>query len=135
MEVGRIDVFIHDHDPTAGIDPGPAIGGEHARLLGVPRIHLLDRYHVEEPPGARLMVPHALYAGEARFLDLVPDHRGLHHRARDREIGWRPRGDRQRQNRIVAVIDAPDLDDRLLAGLAGVIAHELPERSFHLLRV
>src|SRR5258706_8263198 len=77
MQIGGIDVLIDDDHPAAGVNARPAIGRQHARLLRVPRIHLLDRHHVEEPPRARFVVPPALHARKPRFLDLVPDHRRL----------------------------------------------------------
>ena len=69
-------------------------------------------------------------AGEAGALDLVPDHAGLHHAFGEREVGRRLHRRGDRQDRIVAVIDALDVHQRLRARRRGVVAGELAERAF-----
>src|SRR4051812_6554102 len=86
---GGVDVLVDDDHPAADVVAGVAARGEQARLLRVPRVRLLDRDDVEQPPAARLVAPHALHAREAGFLDLVPDHGGLHHALRERIVGRR----------------------------------------------
>src|SRR4029077_4679052 len=42
VDVGRIDVLIHDNGPTITVGAGMAMWGAHAGLLGVPAVKLLD---------------------------------------------------------------------------------------------
>jgi hypothetical protein len=130
VDVGGIDVLVHRHDPATGIGAGLAIRSQHGRLLGVSWIHLLDGNDVEQTPGAGLVIPHALNAGKTGSLYLLPDHRRLDDPSRHGEVRRRPRGDRERHDRIVAMIDTPDLDDGLLACFARIVSHELAEWSF-----
>ena len=129
-DVRRIDILVNHHHPAPGIVAGVAVGRQHRRLGGVTRIHLLDRDHVEQPPGAGFMAPHALDAGDAGLFHLVPDHRRFNGGAGEGEVFRRARRHGQRQNRIIAVIDPAHPDHRLIGSVGRVIAHELPKWSF-----
>src|SRR5262249_56847950 len=60
----------------------------------------------------------------------VPDHAGLHHAFAEGEIGRRAHRRGDTEDRIVAVIDALDLHQWLLAWARSVITRELAEWSF-----
>src|SRR5262249_54177395 len=77
---------------------------------------------------AEFMHPHARDPGEARALDLVPDHAGFHHAFAEGEIRRWAHGRGDAEDWIVAVIDALHFDQRLLARTRGVISGELAER-------
>src|SRR5262249_2346130 len=130
IEIGRIDVGVDHHDPAARIVARVAAGHQHAGLLGVTRMQLLDRDYDEHADRACLMAPYALDAVEAGALDLVPDHARLHDALGERRVGRRPHRRRHGEDRIVAVIDTTHAHDRLIAHMARVIAGELAERSF-----
>ena len=70
-----------------------------------------------------------LTPGEPGGLDLVPDHAGLHDALGEGDVGRRPHRRGHGQDRVVAMIDAADAHDRLLAHVAGVVAGELAERT------
>src|SRR5205085_10340836 len=74
--------------------------------------------------------PHAGDTRKAGALDLVPDHAGLHHAVGEREIRGRPHRRGDRDDRVIAPIDAPHMHDRLLAWARRIVAGELPERAF-----
>src|SRR5262245_33991771 len=93
-------------------------------------ISLLDGDDVEHACAAEFVHPHAVDPGESRALDLVPDHSRLHHAFAEREVGRRAHRRGDAEDWIVAVVNAPDLDQRLLARTRGVITCELPEWSF-----
>src|SRR5260221_9962719 len=98
-----------------------------ARMAG---IGLLDGDDVEHARAAEFVHPHAGDAGQSRALDLAPDHAGLHHAFAEGEIRRRAHRRGDTEDRIVAVVDTLDLDQRLVARARGVITRELPERSF-----
>src|SRR5262249_20813710 len=85
---------------------------------------------VEHARATELVPPHAGDPGQSRSLDLVPDHAGLHHAFAEGEIGRRAHRRGDTEDRIVAVIDALDLHQRLLARARSVITRELAEWSF-----
>src|SRR4051812_6194493 len=93
-------------------------------------VGLLDRDDVEHACAAWLVHPDALHTGQARALDLVPDHSRLHDALRIRKVRGRHHRAREPEDRIVAMVDALDAYDRLLRATAGVVAGELAERTF-----
>ena len=97
-------------------------------LLGVATIALFDGDADQQARGSDLVRPHRFDVGHAGSLHVLANER----RARDGPIarqfvggaeGWASEDDR-----VVAVIDGLDIEDRLLADVAGVVAGPLTER-------
>src|SRR5262245_8829733 len=134
-QVGRIDILVDHDDEAPEIGGRLAAGRQQPRLARMAGIGLLDGDDVEHARAAEFVHPHAGDPGQARALDLVPDHAGLHHAFAEGEIGRRAHRRGDAEDRIVAIIDALDLHQRLLARARGVITRELAERSFLRLHV
>src|SRR5262245_4912360 len=129
-QVGRIDILVDHDDEAPEIGGRLAAGRQQPRLARMAGIGLLDSDDVEHARAAEFVHPHAGDPRQSRALDLVPDHAGFHHAFAEGEIGRRAHRRGDAEDRIVAVIDALDLHQRLLAWARGVIARELAERSF-----
>src|SRR5262249_59751840 len=93
-------------------------------------IGLPDGDDVEHARAAKFVHPYAGDPGQPCALDLVPDHARLHHAFAEGKIRRRTHRRGDAEDRIVAVIDALDFDQRLLARARGVIPSELAEWSF-----
>src|SRR5215471_15309326 len=98
-------------------------------LTCVARIGLLDGDDVEHAGAAEFVTPNPTHPRQARTLDLIPDHPGLHHALAEREVRRRTHRGGDAEHRIVAVINAPHPHHRLLAGARRVIAGKFAERS------
>ena len=109
-QVGRIDVVVDHDDEAPEIGRRLAAGGEQAGLAGMAGIGLLDGDDVEHARAAEFVHPHAGDAGQSGALDLVPDHAGLHHAFAEGEVRRRAHRRGDAEDRVVAVIDALDLD-------------------------
>src|SRR5260370_1351746 len=116
--------------PPSTVSAGVTIGGHHAGLSGVAGIALLDGNYVEQPAAARFMTPNAANIRNTRSLQLLPQQRGAHEAAHIVELAGRPRGRRAEDDRVVAMIEPLDLDNRFGTPRAGVVSGPLSERAF-----
>src|SRR6202035_6161164 len=98
-----------------------ATGGNQADLLRVARVRLLDGDDIEEAHRTGFVAPDALHAGNSRAFNGVPNHAGLYDGPAEGHVRRRAHGRGHREDGIVAMIDAPNADDGLLARRARVV--------------
>src|SRR4029077_14772780 len=65
IHVVNIDVVIDDDYISSQVSPGPALGSNHSRLLRMPGVTLLDRYHGKK---SSLIAGNASNVRHTRFL-------------------------------------------------------------------
>src|SRR5687768_905615 len=96
----------------------------------MPEVALLHRNDAEGASAARLMQPRAFHVGNAGAFERV-EQRGRAQETALEEVRMRRLlARRAREYRVVAVIDALDLDDGLVFRLARVVAVPLAEGPF-----
>ncbi len=104
-----------------------------AGLSGVARVALPDRHAVQQARGADLVAPHPGHVGHAGGGERLLDHRRAQHRAVAAHLVRSAAHRRHaQQDRVVAVVERLDLQDRFRVLAAGVIAGPLAERTLHL---
>src|ERR1051325_2792946 len=128
--VAGVDIFVHHDHVAAEIGARVALRGDERGLARVARIALLDRDDEHETAAAGDRKPYALDVRHAGLFQLVPDKRRAEIRAIPAQFRRRTAWRRAQNNRVVAVIDALDLDDRLGTLVARVIAGPLAEWTF-----
>ncbi len=127
VQVGDVDVLVHDDDHAAEIRADAA----HRRdVRGLPRvagIALLDRDRDEQPAPADAEAVGVDDPGHARGLQLAQEQRRAEVLAEAvRLVGRLVRRDAE-EDRVVPVIDGLDVEHRLRARARGVVAGPLPE--------
>src|SRR5262249_3735111 len=129
VEIGQVDVVIADHDIFRGVGRTAALGSDVRGLHRVARIALRDRHRVQHARGADLVAPHLIHARHAGIDHVLLDDGRAHDGAIARHL-VRAGAHRRHaeQDRVVAVIDRLDVDDRDLTHAAGVVAGPFAER-------
>src|SRR5205807_3358515 len=129
VDVGDIDVLVHHDDDAAQVRADAAHRGDVSGLPGVPRVALLDRDRVQESAASDPEAVRVDDAGHAGRLELAQKECASQIFAVAvrlvRRLVWRDAED----DRIVAVVDGLNLEDRLRARARGVIAGPLAERT------
>src|SRR5262249_30369507 len=128
--VRGVDVVVDDDDPAVGIRAGVAGRGRGAGLFGVARVHLTDRDHRHQSTTAGFVRPDSYHTGHTGPLELVPDQRRTQRAAEKGVVVGRFARNTAEHDRIVAIQDRLDVDDRLRFATAGVIAGPFTERAF-----
>ena len=68
INIGGIDVIVYDYGPAIGVSSSMALRCYESSLLGMPTIHLLNRYRQPKPAAPCFMGPNTLYLWYTRSL-------------------------------------------------------------------
>src|SRR5205823_3493541 len=133
-QIRGVDVFVDDDDETAVIIAGAGTERGDAGLLCVAVIALLDRNDDERCAagggGSADVTPHSLDIWNVGLVEVIPDCRGAYGNA-ERNKGRLHRR-RAGENRIIAIIELLDANDRFVGCAVSIVARPLAEGPFRL---